>query len=73
MTAALAAFFYLIYFQAIGPATNWAPWGSQPTMYGGVWGLLVIIFAAVGFGVATLIQFDIRRGYVKKPKLVVQS
>jgi hypothetical protein len=67
--------FYLITFQAIGPAFIWVN-QSPPTPTGptaGVYYLIVIVIFVLGFGLAEMVKLDARAGYVKKPKLVVDS
>jgi hypothetical protein len=76
LTAAFAALYYLIYFQAIGPALNWAPWPGVPAPTGptaGPYFLMVILIGAAGFGSAELVKLDARAGYMKKPKVLVQT
>jgi hypothetical protein len=76
LTAAFAALYYLIYFQAIGPALNWMPWSGPPAPTGptaGPYYLVVIVIFALGLGSSELIKLDARAGYMKKPKVLVQT
>lgn len=73
VTVLLTLGLYAVYFQAVGPATSWVPFGGQPLPGTGPWGLVLLILGFTSFGIATVIQVSDRWGYVKKPKLVVEQ